>query len=721
MIHPEEVPTLYPTEEEFENPIEYFSSPKVKSLGVKYGMIKVVPPLTFNPPLSVNTNKFKFTPRIQKLNELNLINRCRLFFMKQLKNFNQMKKLWIPKNEYEVINLKKIYFYDLFIEIVKFMKKVQNHQDATILPNIFSVIILSNNELWKSLSEHFEIDDSFLKELYSSKLLDYFNFLSSKPDFTSTLIEEKYPSSLLYDDSKSDTGSDISSDEDDEEYCLVCHKNSDPSSTLLCDSCDKAYHMYCLSPPLTKIPKESWYCDNCIIGNGYYGFKDSSYQYNLEDFKNLCKDFDTNFFGDEEKPDIYTLEETFWELVNDDTGTSDVKVNYGADIRNNRDGEISGFPTSGYIPRDVIKADYKDYLDHPMNLNNLPYDKNSLLNYLNVDISGMTIPWIYVGSTFSTFCWHVEDQYTLSANYQHFGSIKRWYSIPESFSEVFEAYMQNLAPDLFAKQPDILHQLITLVSPDNLIRNGISCFAANQNPGEYIITYPRVYHAGFNSGFNFNEAVNFTMDNWLEFGVKSTINYRKNNSKKDSVFDVYQMMINILKEYTTENPESNIKDDLAQKCITFLKEKLIDESVLKSTILDKLQTKPQIYTKLSRKDFNYKENLEAFDDDGISCSKCKGFCSFNYIKHYDIGLRLDATYLPTPNSSPSESRRQSKRLKIMTDIENYKIEILCLDDYIKLNDSRIDYRKDELFVVKELDEIKELIVKGINRIPTHIE
>ena len=115
----------------------------------------------------------------------------------------------------------------------------------------------------------------------------------------------------------------------------------------------------------------------------------------------------------------------------------------------------------------------------------------------------MTVPWIYLGMLFSTFCWHNEDHYTYSVNYMHWGETKTWYGVPGADADKFEEAIKSEAPELFEQQPSLLYELTTLMNPGRLREAGVRVVACNQRPNEFVITWPKAYHCGFNHGVSF--------------------------------------------------------------------------------------------------------------------------------------------------------------------------------------------------------------------------
>src|SRR5699024_5276439 len=144
----------------------------------------------------------------------------------------------------------------------------------------------------------------------------------------------------------------------------------------------------------------------------------------------------------------------------------------------------SGFSTIERNPLDPYAVD-------GWNLNVLPFHGDSLFRHIKTDISGMTVPWVYVGMCFSTFCLHNEDHYAYSANYQHFGATKTWYGIPGAEAAAFEEAMRQAVPELFEGQPDLLFQLVTLMPPDQLRKAGVNVYAVDQRAGQFVLTFPQ--------------------------------------------------------------------------------------------------------------------------------------------------------------------------------------------------------------------------------------
>ena len=91
-------------------------------------------------------------------------------------------------------------------------------------------------------------------------------------------------------------------------------------------------------------------------------------------------------------------------------------------------------------------------------------------------MSGINIPWMYVGMKFSTFCWHFEDLMLPAINYSHWGKPKLWYGVPESSREKFDRAVKEKCSLLFKKDPNILFDVVTMVSPAYLQSQGVKMY-----------------------------------------------------------------------------------------------------------------------------------------------------------------------------------------------------------------------------------------------------
>ncbi|KAK9475800.1 hypothetical protein V1514DRAFT_322780 [Lipomyces japonicus] len=572
-----EAPTYYPTEQEFKDPFRYIET--ISSEGKKYGIIKIVPPDNWQPGFALDTERFWFKTRRQELNSMEGGTRATLNFLDQLHKFHAQQGVTI--NKLPSVDRRPLDLYHLKKSVDMrggFEKVCKKKQWAEIGRELGY-----SGKIMTSLS-------SSLKNAYQRYVYPYDKYLINAKPLVQQQIEEEQGGPLAPKRQRTLSSNDVSSSSssfdaeinplDDMsasietslstnnsperrskrsrsnenegavstvmgsnmilhrqtgvvkrleqqtkakgqvvpgENCEVCGRGDDALSMLLCDGCDSGYHMQCLNPVLKSIPDYDWYCDKCLVGTGEFGFEEGNV-YNLRQFQEKAKNFKDHYFGHSVVNEDQ-VEREFWRLVQsvDDT----VEVEYGADIHSTIHG--SGFSTIERNPLDPYSAD-------AWNLNVLPLNEKSLFRYIKSDISGMTVPWLYVGMVFSTFCWHSEDHYTYSINYQHFGATKTWYGIPGEDSDKFEDVMRQAVPELFEQQPDLLFQLTTMLSPQRLLQENVRCYAIDQRPGEFVITFPQAYHAGFNHGFNFNEAVNFAPADWEPYGrlgVELYQDYRK--------------------------------------------------------------------------------------------------------------------------------------------------------------------------------------------------
>eukprot|EP01018_Ginkgo_biloba_P006432 Gb_15885 [translate_table: standard] len=182
---------------------------------------------------------------------------------------------------------------------------------------------------------------------------------------------------------------------------------------------------------------------------------------------------------------------------------------------------------------------------------------NSTLRLLETPIPGVSDPMLYIGMLFSMFAWHVEDHYLYSINYHHCGASKTWYGVPGHAAYDFETIVREHVYDgemLTHEGVDAAFDLLigktTMFSPKILSEHGVPVYKAVQEPGEFVITFPQAYHAGFSHGkdadinlyfavlcikgvcnicFNCGEAVNFAMADWFPFGAAACKRYANLN------------------------------------------------------------------------------------------------------------------------------------------------------------------------------------------------
>ena len=124
--------------------------------------------------------------------------------------------------------------------------------------------------------------------------------------------------------------------------------------------------------------------------------------------------------------------------------------------------------------------------------------------------------------TCSTFCWHTEDHHFASINYVHWGAPKVWYGLPSQHAEAFDQFVKTQYSELSAQSPNgnLLADIVTMIDPRKLKAAGLPICRAIQEPGQFVVTFPRAYHAGFNVGINCAEAVNFATPFWLPFSSR---------------------------------------------------------------------------------------------------------------------------------------------------------------------------------------------------------
>jgi len=353
---------------------------------------------------------------------------------------------------------------------------------------------------------------------------------------------------------------------------------------------------------------------------------DDGEKYTIRGYKEMAETFENrwkelHYAASGYAPKLEELEKNYWDLVETaGLGREHIDVEYANDI----DTTIyrSGFPLgqrgpswTGIEPDDCPDM-FSDayYRRCGWNLNNIPSVQGSLLKYVEAQIPGVMVPWLYVGMLFTSFCWHAEDNFFMSVNYAHFGAPKQWYGIPEKGAKAFEQAAREMLPEAFKESPDLLHHMTTQISPNVLLRRNVPVFRVTQDPKTFIITFPRAFHGGFNYGFNCNEAVNFATPAWLPFGAVSQEKYR--SLGKDSVIS-HSRLVMTLANHMDALPRDCIAE-LTRQILTVVSEELSNRMEMEK---DHVRVIP-----VPKNDFSRIDKMASDYDEKRECDLCKHVC-----------------------------------------------------------------------------------------------
>ncbi|KZS96566.1 JmjC-domain-containing protein [Sistotremastrum niveocremeum HHB9708] len=164
---------------------------------------------------------------------------------------------------------------------------------------------------------------------------------------------------------------------------------------------------------------------------------------------------------------------------------------------------------------------FSDEIKH-WNVASLPSALSRLLPS-SKSVPGVNTPYLYWGMWRATFAWHVEDMDLFSINYIHHGAPKNWYAVPQNRSKALETTMRGYFPTSASSCPQFLRHKSFLASPTLLSQSSVRPNVLVQHAGEFVVTFPRGYHAGFNLGFNCAESVNFALESWIDIARKAGV------------------------------------------------------------------------------------------------------------------------------------------------------------------------------------------------------
>ncbi|XP_024978112.1 probable lysine-specific demethylase ELF6 isoform X2 [Cynara cardunculus var. scolymus] len=312
----------------------------------------------------------------------------------------------------------------------------------------------------------------------------------------------------------------------------------------------------------------------------------------------------------------------------------------------------------------------------PWNLQVIARSPGSLTRFMPDDIPGVTSPMVYIGMLFSWFAWHVEDHELHSLNFLHIGSPKTWYAVPGDYALTFEEVIRSKAYgggiDRLAALT-LLGEKTTLLSPEIVVASGIPCCRLVQNPGEFVVTFPRAYHIGFSHGFNCGEAANFGTPKWLAVAKEAAVRRAAMNFLP--MLSHQQLLYLLTMSFIPRVPRSLLPGVRSSRLKDRQKEER--ELLVKKEFIDDILKENRLLTCILRKSSSYRAVV--WDPESLSPS---------VIKESDLtNIGMDRTINPPTENVNAEN---GNNLDMFSQMRQDTETLLHIEDEDMSSDFQID-------------------------------
>lgn len=324
-IPPPECPVFEPSWEEFADPFAYIN--KIRPIAEKTGICKIRPPPEWQPPFACDVDRLKFTPRIQRLNELEAQTRVKLNFLDQIAKFWELQgcTLKIPHVERKILDLYQLNKlvneeggFDAVCRERRWTKisvkmgfapgkaigsHLRAHYERILYPfNLFQTganlpkATLTNDTKDKEYtphdlpqrqsvqpqetcsiarrakrmrSERIKTEPGEVCENRPNLRRRMGTYVAKPEPVRMTIAEVKqepieFENPIKYEETVLNEMIKPLVNKVDQYMCLVCGNGNAEDRLLLCDGCDDSYHIFCLIPPLHDVPKGDWRCPKCL-------------------------------------------------------------------------------------------------------------------------------------------------------------------------------------------------------------------------------------------------------------------------------------------------------------------------------------------------------------------------------------------------------------------------------------------------------------------------